>query len=91
MEGFKLSPHALLSRRIGGIRGKTLMVNLPGSPKAVQEGLLVICPALPHALAALSGRASEEDHTFHKKRAKTALSPQGVARGILITNRKGVE
>lgn len=73
MEGFKLSPHALLSRGIGGTRGKTLMVNLPGSPKAVQEGLLVICPALPHALAALSGRASEEDHTFSTKSGQRPL------------------
>lgn len=64
MEGFKQSPHAILSRGVAGIRGKTLIVNLPGSPKAVGEGLLVILPALPHALAVLSETGSEKDHAF---------------------------
>lgn len=68
MEGFKQNPHAILSRGIAGIRGRTLIVNLPGSPRAVREGLLTILPALPHALALLSSRASEEDHVFRGKK-----------------------
>ncbi|RLE36640.1 molybdenum cofactor biosynthesis protein, partial [Candidatus Acetothermia bacterium] len=44
MDGFKKTPHALLSRGISGIKGKTLIINLPGSPKAVAEGLLSILP-----------------------------------------------
>jgi molybdopterin adenylyltransferase len=54
-EGMKKTPHAMLSRGIAGIRGKTLVVNLPGSPKAVREGLDVILPALPHGIETLKG------------------------------------
>lgn len=48
-----LTPHAMLSRAAAGIRGCTLIVNLPGSPKAARENLAVILPALPHALELL--------------------------------------
>ena len=64
MDGFRKTPHALLSRGISGIRGKTLIINLPGSPKAVTEGLELILPALPHAIAILRGKNA--DHQFHK-------------------------
>ena len=64
IDGFKKTPHALLSRGISGIRGKALIINLPGSPKAVSEGLLSILPAIPHAIEILTGRSREEDHTF---------------------------
>ena len=46
---------AMLSRAIAGVRGSTLIVNLPGSPKAVRETLAVLLPALPHALELLAG------------------------------------
>ncbi len=46
---------AMLSRAIAGVRGATLIVNLPGSPKAVRETLAVVLPALPHALELLAG------------------------------------
>jgi molybdenum cofactor synthesis domain-containing protein len=49
----KVTPHAMLSRAVAGIRGRTLIVNLPGSPKAVRENLEVILPALPHGIRLL--------------------------------------
>ncbi len=54
-ESLKKTPHAVLSRSVAGIRGRTLIVNLPGSPKAVRENLAVILPALPHAVAKIKG------------------------------------
>jgi len=51
--------HAMLSRAIAGIRGSTLIVNLPGSPRAVQECLEVLMPALPHAITTLAGDGGE--------------------------------
>lgn len=50
---------AMLSRAVAGTRGKTLIINLPGSPKGVQECLEVVLPALEHGLAILKGEASE--------------------------------
>jgi len=53
------TPHAMISRAIVGIRGTTLIVNLPGSPKGALENLEVILPALPHALNKIQGDPSE--------------------------------
>jgi molybdenum cofactor synthesis domain-containing protein len=57
--GLEVTPHAALSRGIAGIRGRTLVVNLPGSPRAVREGISFLAPILPHALATVAGRAVE--------------------------------
>lgn len=50
-----LTPRAMLSRAAAGIRGGTLIVNLPGSPKAVRENLEAVLPALEHGLNMLQG------------------------------------
>lgn len=54
-ESLRKTPHAMISRAVAGIRKKTLIVNLPGSPKAVRENLSVILSALPHALEKIKG------------------------------------
>ncbi|HWJ02773.1 MAG TPA: MogA/MoaB family molybdenum cofactor biosynthesis protein, partial [Verrucomicrobiae bacterium] len=58
-ESMKKTPKAMLSRAVAGIRGRTLIINLPGSPKAVKECLEAIFPALPHGLQILKGTATE--------------------------------
>jgi molybdenum cofactor synthesis domain-containing protein len=49
----RVTPHAMLSRAVAGIRKRTLIVNFPGSPKAALENLEVILPVLPHAVQLL--------------------------------------
>jgi len=58
LEGLKSTPHAALSRAVSGIRGKTLIVNLPGSVRAVRESLMAILPVLKHAVEKVSGDSS---------------------------------
>jgi molybdopterin adenylyltransferase len=58
-ESLKKTPHAMISRAIAGIRKQTLIVNLPGSPKAARENLAVILPALPHAVDKIKGDPSD--------------------------------
>ncbi len=73
-ESLKVTPHAMLSRGIAGIRGRTLIINLPGSPKAVRENLTVILPALPHGLALLQEREGEDQRHEPAARADDAPS-----------------
>jgi molybdenum cofactor synthesis domain-containing protein len=51
----KITPHAMISRAVAGIRGTCLIINLPGSPKGAKENLAVILPALKHAMEKIKG------------------------------------
>ena len=57
---FGVNPHGMLSRGVAGIAGRTLILNLPGSPKGVRESLSVVGPALHHGVELLI--AAESDH-----------------------------
>lgn len=58
-ESMKITPKAMLSRAVSALRKRTLIINMPGSPKAVKECWQAISPALPHGLQILKGEASE--------------------------------
>ena len=58
-ESLNKTPMAMLSRATAGVRGKCLIINLPGSPKAVRECLEVVLPAIPHAVEIIKGEVTE--------------------------------
>ena len=62
-DSLKKTPHAMLTRMVAGIRGKTLIVNLPGSPTAATENLQVIISTIRHAIELLQGNPSH-NHAF---------------------------
>ena len=59
MESLKVTPKAMLSRAVAVLRKRTLIINMPGSPKAVRECFAAIASALPHGIQILKGEASE--------------------------------
>jgi len=59
VETSKVTPSAILSRAVAGVRGRCLIINLPGSPKAVRECLDVILPVIPHAVEIIKGEVTE--------------------------------
>lgn len=59
MEGMKKTPRAMLSRAVAGVKAQSLIINLPGSPKAVKENLVVILDAIPHAIEKIQGDMTE--------------------------------
>lgn len=63
--GMKVTPHAMLSRARAGIRGRSLIINLPGSPKAAVENLQSVLAAIPHGVELLQETAGADDrHTY---------------------------
>lgn len=62
-DGIAKTPHALLSRGVAGVVGRTLVVNLPGSPGGCRDGFEVLRPALPHAVALLAGEETAHRQT----------------------------
>ncbi len=65
--GLRKTPRAMLSRATAGIRGQTLIVNLPGSPIAVQESLEIILPVLAHGLEKLAGSTEDCSREYPQK------------------------
>ena len=59
MEGMKKTARSMLSRAVAGVKGQTLIINLPGSPKAVKENLEAILDVLPHAVEKIKGDTGE--------------------------------
>lgn len=68
-EGYRKTPLAVLSRGVAGMRGGTLIVNLPGSPRAVREGMETLAPILPHAIRMLRGVHTEHNHQEEPRHA----------------------
>ena len=58
-ESLKKTPHAMISRAVAGIRGQSLIINLPGSPRGARENLSVVLPALRHAIEKIKGDQSD--------------------------------
>ena len=58
-QSLKITPHAMISRAVAGIRGNCLIINLPGSPKGATENLAALMPALRHAFEKIKGDPSE--------------------------------
>ena len=58
-ESAMITPHAMISRAVAGIRGRSLIINLPGSPRGVRENLAVVLPALRHAVEKIKGDESD--------------------------------
>ena len=71
--GLAQTPMAMLSRGVAGVRGRTLIVNLPGSERAVRQNLARLLPVLPHALESLRGEA--RDHVATREGVEPASGP----------------
>jgi molybdopterin adenylyltransferase len=61
------TPHGMLSRGVAGAVGSALVVNLPGSPRAVTESLAVMVPVIPHAIELLAGESGERGHATGRR------------------------
>ncbi len=83
LEGLRRTPFAALSRGVAGVRGRSLIVNLPGSPKGAGESLEAILPVLPHALETLAGPFD------HGRRAPATLASEAGLAGAARTSPEG--
>lgn len=81
VNSLKITPMAMLSRSVCGVRNNTLLVNLPGSKKASQECLQFILPVLPHAWDVLSGNLSKVEEV-HSKLVSAGCTCQGAAAAV---------
>ncbi len=100
LEGLKHTPFACLSRGVSGVRGKTLILNLPGSPKGAEESFEAVLSVVPHILSTLAGNDHEESaheesgchavhHAVHHARSavhKEKLLPVGKAMQIMLSS-----
>jgi molybdopterin biosynthesis enzyme MoaB len=68
-----VTPHAMISRALAGIRGRTLIINLPGSPKGARENLSVLLPAISHAIEKIKGDETKHSECLIPKLARTAI------------------
>lgn len=76
----KVVPTAILSRQIAGIRGQSLIINLPGKPSAIADCLQAVFPAVPYCIDLIDGPYLETDEAVLKAfRPKNAQKPQGAA------------
>ncbi len=67
-ESLRKTPHAMLSRAVSGISGETLIINLPGSPKAAVENARIVFPILEHAIELLKNKQIPDSHHQHPKK-----------------------
>jgi molybdopterin adenylyltransferase len=67
VETLEVTPFAMLSRAVAGVRGKCLIINLPGSPRAVGECLGVVLPVLNHAVEIIKGQVTEHTTSDTKR------------------------
>lgn len=65
--GYDKTPLAAISRGVAGIRGRTLIINLPGSPNAVRDGMETLAPILPHVIRMIRGQDTEHHTKHHDK------------------------
>jgi len=59
LASMKVTPHAMISRAVAGVRGRSLIVNLPGSPKGATQNLSAVLPALRHAIGKIQGDSAD--------------------------------
>lgn len=69
LASLRQTPYGMLSRGVAGLRGKTLIINLPGSPKAVRECLEAVLPVLPHALETMTGEFGDHGESSSKQKS----------------------
>ena len=81
-DSLRITPHAMLSRAVAGIRGRTLIVNLPGSPKGAVENLGTIAPVLPHAIELLREEPEAEQHHAQTRPVPNTSNTQYLVFGI---------